>query len=170
MLVFSKSRRPIGRALVSAMLVLLAACGNDAVAPAPTPTDPQQPSPSLIGRFDLQRVNDANLPAITVDAQVGPTKLRGEITSGHLQLNADSSFALVQRARLWNNGTLIQDNTSNTSGQWRYVNSQVQLTTSAGTAITLQRVGAQLTLVRDVVTGPINDSRTESWPFLYVRN
>ena len=118
--------------LLLALLIPLAACGDDGVGP----------DNDDAGTYALQNVDGSPLPAVLVSAGVN---YRLEVTAAQITLNADRSFSSSFNYRQTVGGTVTTE-TENASGKYVRNNDDLVFTYSDGDQVTGSLTGNTLTI------------------------
>ena len=164
----SLSTRFLPGALAFALATVLAtACAEGSVGtgPAPGSSDPNG-DPGIVGTYDLATVNGIDVPATIVNTKMGPTTLRGEITSGSVAVRADGSYEYRIRGRWWTNGVLTSDRTSVSKGTWSMPSEgEISFDSNGGSSFDMERTWYSLTEMRRVVENGVD----ATWPYVFVR-
>ena len=125
-------------ALVAALLLVGAACGN-------TGTEPEKDS--ITGSYTLRTINGQNLPYTTLSVGVN----RAEVLSSSLSLNTDGTFREERSVRRTHSGVSITE-AEMKFGTYTSTSSGVTFRTTTGAQVSGTRGGGSITFVEEGFT------------------
>ena len=130
-------------ALVAALLLVGAACGDDSTGPD---------EGSIAGSYTLRTINGQNLPYTTLSAGVN----KAEVLSSSLSLDADGTFREERSVRRTHSGVSVTEPEMK-FGTYTTTSSGVTFRATTGAEVSGTRGGGSITFVEEGLT------------FLYVR-